>query len=142
MENDGLNHDYLINIPFGVNLKTLLWILVYLLAFCFAQFLTPYLVKLSRHNVLKNVFTEILSGLPKPIQINIKYFHNFSVGKSQAYKLTGGPVARSLEEQGANETSLQFFTKLGLMAHFNQAGGTALLSYEEMDGFFKSLSGA
>ena len=67
MENDDLNRAYLIEIPFGVNLKTLSWILVYLLALCFAQFLTPYLVKLARHNVLKNVFTEILSGLPKPI---------------------------------------------------------------------------
>ena len=66
MENDDLNRAYLIEIPFGVNLKTLSWILVYLLALCFAQFLTPYLVKFARHNVLKNVFTEILSGLPKP----------------------------------------------------------------------------
>ena len=67
MENDNLNRAYLVDIPFGVNLKTLLWILVHLSALCFAQFLTPYLVELARHNVLKNVFTEILSGLPKPI---------------------------------------------------------------------------
>ena len=37
---------------------------------------------------------------------------------------------------------MQFFTKLGLMAHFNQADGRALLSYEKMDGFFTSLSTA
>ena len=66
-------------------------------------------------------------------------FKIFFVGKSQAYKLTGGSVVRSMEEQGANETSLQFFTKLGLMVHLNLAGGRALLS-EEMDGFFTSLS--
>ena len=66
MEND-FNRAYLTDIPFGVNLKTLLWILVYLLALCFAQFLTPYLVGIARHNVLNNVFTVILSGLPKPV---------------------------------------------------------------------------
>ena len=77
MENDDLNRAYLIDIHLVVNLNTLLWILVYVLALRFAQFLTPYLVELARHNVLKNVFTEILSGLPKPIKINIKYFHIF-----------------------------------------------------------------
>ena len=75
-------------------------------------------------------------------RFTLNIFIIFFVGKSQAYNLTEGPVVRSLEEQGANETSLQFFTKLGLMAHFNQAGGRALLSYEEMDGFFTSLSRA
>ena len=69
----------------------------------------------------------------------MKYFHNNFVGKSQACKLTGGPVVRSVEEQGANETSFQSFAKLGLMAYFNQASGRALLSYEEMDRFFTSL---
>ena len=57
MENDDLNRVYLIDIPFGVNLKTLLWILAYLLALRFAKFVTPYLVELARHNVLKHVFT-------------------------------------------------------------------------------------
>ena len=71
MENDDFNRAYLIDIPFDVNLEMLLWILVYLLALCLAQFLTPYLVQLARHNVLNNAFTEILSGLTKPVYINI-----------------------------------------------------------------------
>ena len=66
MENNDLNRAYLIDISFGVNLKMLSWILVYLLALCFTQFLTPYLVEFARHNALKNVFTEISAGLPKP----------------------------------------------------------------------------
>ena len=36
----------------------------------------------------------------------LNIFIIFFVGKSQAYKLTGGPIVRSLEEQEANETSL------------------------------------
>ena len=77
MENNDLNRAYLIDISFGMNLKMLSWILVYLLVLCFTQFLTPYLVEFARHNALKNVFTEISPGLPKPTQIDIKYFHNF-----------------------------------------------------------------
>ena len=89
----------------------------------FAQFLTPYLVELARNNVLKNIFTKILSGLLSQYRLIL------------AYKLTGGHVV-------TNETFLQFVTKLGLMAHFNQAGGGALLSYEGMDDFFAILSRA
>ena len=71
MENDDFDRAYLIDIPFDVNLEMLLWILVYLLALCLERFLTPYLVQLARHNVLNNAVTEILSGLPKPVYINI-----------------------------------------------------------------------
>ena len=67
IENDDVNRAYLIDIPFGVNLKTLLWISVHLLALCFAQFITPYLVELARHNFPNKVFTEILSSVPKPV---------------------------------------------------------------------------
>ena len=49
---------------------------------------------------------------------------------------------RTLEEPGAKDTTIQFFTKLGLMAHFNQEKGRGLLSFEEMDGFFANLSRA